>query len=174
MQWEDHEVFTITMDTPLISVDGVGPMTVGVFERAGFKKVGDVYNRSQQEIDVRRAAEAIAVEDGTAHHGHWRARAQRCITIIKRIRNPQFSEIVPEPFLCPITCEAFEDPVITPYGTTYERDAIEAVLQHDNRDPITRQPLAIDKLVPNRALKEALDYYNERLRRFSIPYRVRA
>lgn len=148
------------MNTPLLDLDGVGPMTLGVFQRAGFNRVGELFARTGQEHKVRVAAEAMATEQGTAHTGHWRALASRCVSIIKRIRNPQYTDVVPEVFLCPITFEEFEDPVITPCGRTYERSAIERALQQNPTDPETRKPLAREQLVPNRALKDAIALYN--------------
>jgi len=57
-----------------------------------------------------------------------------------------------------ISFELLSDPVITPSGTTYDRVNI---LEHLSRvghfDPLTRQPLKVNDLIPNFALKELLD-----------------
>lgn len=50
-----------------------------------------------------------------------------------------------------------KDPVIDPEGNSYERVAIEEWLQKNNISPITRTPLNINDLRPNRALKDAID-----------------
>lgn len=166
----------LTMDTAIIDLDGVGPMTFAVFQRAGFLRVGQLFRHEQQELVVRRAAEDLAREAGRLEEGHWRALAARCVTLIKRVRNPQYTEfggLHPEVFLCPLTYEEFEDPVITPSGMTYERCAIVRALQAKAEDPLTRLPLTADDLIPNRALKEAIDYYNTRLRRFALQPRGR-
>jgi Mg-chelatase subunit ChlD len=44
-------------------------------------------------------------------------------------------------------------------GNTFERAAIEAWLLKNATSPVTRSPLSIDKLAPNRALKEAIDAF---------------
>jgi hypothetical protein len=62
-------------------------------------------------------------------------------------------------FICPITQELMVDPVIDPDGNSYERKAIEGWLRQNNTSPITRAPLAITDLRPNRALKQAIDEY---------------
>lgn len=62
-------------------------------------------------------------------------------------------------FFCPITQELMEDPVIDPDGNSYERSAIENWLRTNTTSPITRQPLQIADLRPNRALKTAIDEY---------------
>jgi len=50
-----------------------------------------------------------------------------------------------------------KDPVVDPEGNSYEREAIEAWLLKDGTSPITRNPLNISELIPNRALKEAIE-----------------
>ncbi|KAL0917689.1 hypothetical protein M5K25_012769 [Dendrobium thyrsiflorum] len=55
---------------------------------------------------------------------------------------------VPDYLCCNITLDIFQDPVITPSGVTYEKAV-------GNFDPITRQPLDKDELIPNLAIKGA-------------------
>ncbi|KAF8725587.1 hypothetical protein HU200_020124 [Digitaria exilis] len=67
---------------------------------------------------------------------------------------------VPNYLCCQITFEIFRDPVITPSGVTYERAVL---LEHldkvGNFDPVTREPLKEHQLVPNLAIKEAVQAY---------------
>lgn len=49
------------------------------------------------------------------------------------------------------------DPVIDPEGNTYEREAIEKWLSDNNTSPVTRNPLTVQQLVPNRTLKRMID-----------------
>lgn len=63
----------------------------------------------------------------------------------------------PESFYCPLTHELFNDPVVDPEGNSYERSAITEWLQKNSTSPITRTPLAISDLVPNRALRDAIE-----------------
>ena len=52
------------------------------------------------------------------------------------------------------------DPIITPSGITYDRSDIEEHLRRVGRfDPITRQELTIDQLIPNLAMKEVVETY---------------
>jgi len=67
----------------------------------------------------------------------------------------------PRELLCPLTLQMFEDAVITPYGTTYERTAILTALRHNQEDPLTRQPLTAAQLVPNRVIAEAVERYRK-------------
>ena len=55
------------------------------------------------------------------------------------------------------------DPVIDPDGNSYERKAIEGWLRQNGTSPITRVPLSIKDLRPNRALKQAIEEYRRSL-----------
>lgn len=63
----------------------------------------------------------------------------------------------PQSFVCPINQTIMKDPVITPYGTTYERSAIEDWLENHNTDPLTHKKLTKDMLITNYALKSAIE-----------------
>ncbi len=67
-------------------------------------------------------------------------------------------EEFPESFYCPLTHEVMRDPVVDPEGNSYERTAIEEWLASGHStSPITRAPLVKNSLVPNRALREAIE-----------------
>jgi hypothetical protein len=64
---------------------------------------------------------------------------------------------VPEEFLCPITLVVMTDPVMGSDGRTYERAAIVRWLQTNPFSPLTRQPMTIQSLKPNYALRSAIE-----------------
>ena len=64
-------------------------------------------------------------------------------------------------FLCPITHEQMVDPVVDYEGNSYERSAITDWLSRNRISPITRSPLNINQLIPNRALKDLIDSQNK-------------
>ena len=66
-------------------------------------------------------------------------------------------------FICPINQTLMEDPVITPYGTTYERAAILNWLKKNNTDPLTKKKLSKDMLITNYALRSAIQEYKQSL-----------
>ena len=67
---------------------------------------------------------------------------------------------VPPEYLCPITLVLMTDPVISrTTGYTYERAAIEKWLQNNTICPITRTPLSLRDLIPNRSLLESIERY---------------
>ena len=60
-------------------------------------------------------------------------------------------------FYCPITGSIMLDPVIDREGNSYERSAIEKWIHEHNRSPITRNPLSIKDLIPNRVLQQTIE-----------------
>jgi ABC-type oligopeptide transport system ATPase subunit len=66
---------------------------------------------------------------------------------------------IPPEFLCPISKEIMNDPIIMPDGQTYERAAITEALLQNPISPITRQPMNISEAKMNIALKSLIDKY---------------
>ena len=69
------------------------------------------------------------------------------------------AKIVPITYLCSITHEIMKEPVMDPEGNTYERNAIEEWLRREQNSPITRSPLQISELRPNRALRDLIEEF---------------
>jgi hypothetical protein len=53
--------------------------------------------------------------------------------------------------------EVIKNPVIDREGNSYEKEAIEQWLNRNETSPITRNPLKISFLIPNRALKSLIE-----------------
>jgi ubiquitin-protein ligase len=66
---------------------------------------------------------------------------------------------IPDDFLCPITLELMQDPVISADGHSYERSAIEGWLATHDTSPKTNEQLDHTELVPNHNLRQALDNF---------------
>ncbi|KAK1275691.1 E3 ubiquitin-protein ligase CHIP [Acorus gramineus] len=67
---------------------------------------------------------------------------------------------VPDYLCCKLTLDIFRDPVITPSGVTYERAVIIDHLHNVGKfDPVSRKRLEPDQLVPNLAIKEAVQAF---------------
>ena len=66
-------------------------------------------------------------------------------------------------FICPITQKIMDEPVITPYGTTYEKSAIIDWINKNQIDYKTENFLSEDMLVTNYILKLAIKEYKESL-----------
>ena len=69
----------------------------------------------------------------------------------------------PEPFICPLTKELFDSPVMTRGGDTYERCAILQYVKQYQCDPFTKLPLTESELFPNKALSNAVSLYREEI-----------
>ena len=47
-------------------------------------------------------------------------------------------------------------------GCTYEKSVIEEYVKEHGQDPMTRQPVRMDQLVPNRALRDTIESWRKR------------
>src|SRR5690606_29899446 len=65
---------------------------------------------------------------------------------------------------CPITMELFHDPVLAKDQYTYERHAIEEWIRRNGTSPMTREPLSLEDLIPNRSIKEIVDSFETLVR----------
>ena len=68
----------------------------------------------------------------------------------------------PELYLCPLTQELFDQPVMTPEGYTYERHAILQHLKHHRTDPNSNTKLAEEDLIPNNLVLSAVYKYRKK------------
>ena len=66
---------------------------------------------------------------------------------------------VPDHFCCPLTLDIMTDPVVDHEGNTFERAAIEAWIREHETSPITRSPLQVGNLTPNRVLRNIIEQY---------------
>ncbi len=171
--WQEDDVYTVTMATPLADIDGVGAATLRVFHAAGFTHVRDLMNPNGQERRIQETIDALkASRDEPARtHEYWRHMASRCNTVIRRLRHSEALPFAPDCFCCPITMDWFLDPVVTKYGDSYERDAIERHVRDHGTDPLSRRPLSLEDLFPNRAMREAVQYHQRHFLRFAVPLR---
>lgn len=64
--------------------------------------------------------------------------------------------------VCPITHEAFRDPVIAEDGHSYEREAIARWLEVRATSPSTGSPMGT-RLLPNHAMRSAVEQFTEQL-----------
>ena len=65
----------------------------------------------------------------------------------------------PDHLRCRITHQLMRQPAVTPFGVSYERDAIVAWVERRGVDPQTRRRLAPSDLAPNLALRAAVEDY---------------
>jgi len=68
---------------------------------------------------------------------------------------------VPDWIIDDITFSIMVDPVVTKTGQTYDRSSIAEHLKRSPTDPLTREPLRMEDLRPNLALREACEEFIE-------------
>ncbi|KAL3930998.1 MAG: hypothetical protein SGBAC_011511 [Bacillariaceae sp.] len=67
---------------------------------------------------------------------------------------------VPKEYVCHLTKKMMNDPVVSRYGTHYERSAIMEWLNDGNKIcPVTGNPLRVSNLVSDKALKFRIDFW---------------
>ena len=76
-----------------------------------------------------------------------------------RLVRQQPENTIPQAFLCSITHEVMQEPVMDREGHTFERSAIGSWLQGHDTCPISRHRLELADLIPNRALLDAIDEF---------------
>ena len=64
--------------------------------------------------------------------------------------------------LCPISLSPMADPVMTPSGHSFEREAIEDWLSTNGTNPMTNEALNKRQLIPNRCLHDAIEAWKKR------------
>jgi hypothetical protein len=60
-------------------------------------------------------------------------------------------------FVCPITCDVMNEPVVAADGNSYEASVILQWLKTRDTSPLTNEPLPHNEVVPNIALRHAID-----------------
>ncbi|EOA15163.1 hypothetical protein CARUB_v10028542mg [Capsella rubella] len=89
--------------------------------------------------------------------------------VINKAFTKSKSLILPHEFLCPITLEIMQDPVIIATGQTYEKDSIQKWFDKGHKTcPKTRQELEHLSLAPNFALKNLIMQWCEK-NNFKLP-----
>ena len=73
----------------------------------------------------------------------------------------QIQQEVPDYLIDHITFAIMHDPVVTKNGQSYDRSSILEHLRRSQTDPLTREPLRVEDLRPNLALKEACAQFLE-------------
>lgn len=64
---------------------------------------------------------------------------------------------IPPKFVCPITLEVMVKPLMSKYGHNFERESIlEWIGSGNGTCPLTRQPLRLRDLLPNKALENEI------------------
>ena len=81
---------------------------------------------------------------------------------------------IPEDYICPITQDLMEDPVVAADGNSYELQAITEWLQLGKRiSPITGDRLAHTNLIPNVRLKAIIQDFKQKLPKIQLEQQIK-
>lgn len=155
------------MDDPIDKMEGVGEQTLRVLRAAGFRTFGELHCFNAEDRKIQGVINEMRVTDPRTD-AYWRRMGTRCANIIFRARSAQAAPEVPEQFLCPLTLDWMEDPVVTPAGHSYSRQALLEHLKTNPTDPFTRDPLTEEQLYPNRSLRDAIDNHRRHHLKYAI------
>ncbi len=163
------------MAASINTIEGIGPQAVEVFMEAGFHTIQHLVQFDAQDRRLWDAVLAIKARRSsrltpTQPDSYWRRLFTRCINIIYRARSVQATDFVPHEFMCPITLDWYEDPVVTASGVSYSRHALEEHFTTGSTfDPVTRIDLGKNAVVyDNIALRHVVEHYRMRFQRYSV------
>lgn len=108
----------------------------------------------QQRSRTRKRAEYLSLND------IYKDRSCTLSEVFDKAAESNRPAEIPDYLTCKITMEILKDPVITPSGITYEKSALLEHLQKVGEfDPVTRELLRADQIIPNFAIKAAASAY---------------
>ena len=164
--------------TPLRELRLVGRgLLADLLEDAGYRTVADLREETRDQVtiscefirNVQAAVDRARDRDETRD---WGRVARKAYHVMLAVREADVSDAthVPDPFRCPLSLDWMADPVVTPRGHSYDREHIARWLEAAGTDPFTREPLSVDRLVPNLALARAIALYRPLEERFLVPH----
>ncbi|PNS18711.1 Methylenetetrahydrofolate reductase 1 [Sphaceloma murrayae] len=150
------------------------------------KRRGDLLGELEEAIENKKRTELADVEKQLqeAQLGPVAADEQRKeIEVLSERKVDQLKSVfavadpsnhakreVPDWAIDTISFELMHDPVVTRNGHSYERSTLQEHLKRSPTDPLTREPLTINELRPNIALRKALDEFWEQAESWAIDW----
>lgn len=125
------------------------------------------WKKDQEEVEAKIESGEIGRIEGQEEKAERRTEWEKKKSDLRTaffLSDPQNLEKreVPDYLVDGITFEIMHDPVVTKNGRSYERATLIEHLKRNPTDPLTREPLTINELRPNIALKEACTEFMEK------------
>jgi len=112
------------------------------------------------EAETQREMQSATEGERPDIQSEGQTRLERMKSIFERARSEDDRvREVPEWLVDDISFNVMVDPVMTHTGRSYERASIQAAINNNAIDPVTREPLAKGELIPNIGLKRACEWY---------------
>lgn len=135
------------LQNPVVTSDGIS------YERAALEARGDDLSK----VYENRALKSIITETVEYRTSSGLKRLQHSVRQFSQQLINEYHRPLPDSYYCPITLGLIHVPVIDPEGYSYEKVAIENWIRCNGASPVTRQPIAIEELYPNRTLAALMD-----------------
>jgi ubiquitin conjugation factor E4 B len=127
-------------------------------------------DRSYDERNMRKAITVLSAKMAMRHEALniFRSFCNRCVEL-KAATEEAEAELgeVPDEFLCEITADIMDDPVLLPSGKVTDRKNICRHLLSDETDPYSRARLTVDMLVSDTALKARIETFRQSRKRIT-------
>ncbi|KAF2637442.1 U-box-domain-containing protein [Massarina eburnea CBS 473.64] len=125
------------------------------------------WKKDQEDVEARIETGEIGRVEGQEEKASRRSEWEKKQSDLRTaffLSDPQNLEKreVPDFLVDGITFEIMHDPVVTRNGRSYERATLIEHLKRSPTDPLTREPLSIQDLRPNIALKDACTEFMEK------------
>lgn len=130
------------------------PLTIA----AGVGYLAKVYNDEKEKSTIRPLNEK---EDIKTINNNIINELNSVNTPFTLAQENLYEEDVPKYYICPLTKNIMKVPVITPYGNSYEKSAIENWIETHQNDPMTKEHLTKNDIFPNYQLKIIIEKYRE-------------
>ncbi|GJM94270.1 hypothetical protein PR202_ga10901 [Eleusine coracana subsp. coracana] len=153
-----------------VNGNAIIPYSWHMFIGTAMADQGTLWEACENALQEHHFLSGTLVEDSNGSSNEYSEQIKLLSEVFTKATLADTPVDVPDYLCCQITFEIFRDPVITPSGVTYERAVLlEHLHKVGNFDPVTREPLKEHQLVPNLAIKEAVQAY---LKENSWAYRL--
>lgn len=139
-----------------------------VLEMIG-NKSQEKLQKSELEINIEQKCEYIKhlvknAETKINLRSEEKSYPNRLIVELKELLEQgehDLDDLLNDVLVCPVTLLTLNNPVITPTGITYSRDAIQQWLSKNEQDPVTKTHLTSRNLVSNTVIAELIQKIHE-------------
>lgn len=144
--------------------------------RNGLFSSYNVSSAEEEEVESERIVVKVETSGGDKEYGKGKGQGHALeqrhgddesdsdngnteISIIRDHSEDEVDDDDPTEYLCPITKQLMNDPVICSDGHSYERKAIEDWLSSHDKSPMTNHKLVTKQLFPNHSLRSMINEY---------------